>query len=104
MEAITGPLIPITFLAMVVLERLFPGRPLPKVRFWALKGAAFFIMCAALAAGIPAALTSVLGAHAPVHVRSSLPLVLAALVAFLAGDFVFYFLHRLMHNVPFIWR
>ncbi len=48
MEAILSLLIPITFVLMLVLERVFPGRPLPKVRFWALKGGnpLFVVECA----------------------------------------------------------
>ena len=102
MEDIIGILIPATFVSMLVLERLFPGRPLPKVRFWALKGVVFFVMCAVLAGLVPAVLTALLAAHAPFHV--SLSLVPAAILAYLAGDLVNYGVHRLMHNVPFLWR
>jgi sterol desaturase/sphingolipid hydroxylase (fatty acid hydroxylase superfamily) len=103
METILNLLMPVTFIGMLVVERVFPGRPQPKIRFWALKGILFFVMCATLAGMVPFGLAALLGKHALVHV-TMLPLPIAAMVAFLAGDFVNYGMHRLMHNVPFVWR
>ena len=54
METILGILIPLTFVAMLVLERVFPGRELPKVRGWLLKGIVFFVLLGAMASVIPA--------------------------------------------------
>jgi sterol desaturase/sphingolipid hydroxylase (fatty acid hydroxylase superfamily) len=102
METILGILVPVTFVSMLIIERLFPGRPLPRVRFWALKGVAFFVMCAVLAAIVPAVLSAMVGSYAPFHV--GLPLIPAALLGYLAGDVVNYGVHRLMHNVPLLWR
>jgi sterol desaturase/sphingolipid hydroxylase (fatty acid hydroxylase superfamily) len=102
METIFGILIPVTFLAMLLLERLFPGRTLPKVRFWALKCFFFFFLCGTLASLVPVVLTALIGPYAPVHLQ--LPLVVAALIAYLVGDLVNYGVHRLMHNVPSLWR
>ena len=42
METILSILIPSTFVVMLLVERAFPARPLPKVRFWLLKGLLFF--------------------------------------------------------------
>jgi sterol desaturase/sphingolipid hydroxylase (fatty acid hydroxylase superfamily) len=103
MSQIVPLLIPAAFVVMLVIERLFPGRPLPKVRFWALKGVVAFFLCAAFAGIIPAVLAALLGAHAPAHL-ANLPLPLAAAIGFVAGDLVFYGLHRFMHNVPLLWR
>jgi sterol desaturase/sphingolipid hydroxylase (fatty acid hydroxylase superfamily) len=47
-------------------------------------------------------LTALVGSHAPFHV--GLPFVLAVVLAYLAGDLVNYGVHRLMHNVPMLWR
>jgi sterol desaturase/sphingolipid hydroxylase (fatty acid hydroxylase superfamily) len=60
------------------------------------------VLCSALAASVPAVLAMLLGEHAAFHV--ALPLVPAALVAYLAGDLVNYGAHRLMHTVPWLWR
>jgi sterol desaturase/sphingolipid hydroxylase (fatty acid hydroxylase superfamily) len=103
METIVPIVIPIAFVLMLVLERLFPGRALPKVRFWALKGVGAFLLCMIFAGGVPAAVAALLGSRSLFHL-ASLPLSVAAVLAFLAGDFAFYGLHRLMHNVSFIWR
>jgi sterol desaturase/sphingolipid hydroxylase (fatty acid hydroxylase superfamily) len=103
METILNILIPVTFIVLLVLERVFPGRPMPKIRFWALKCGLLFFLCAALAGAVPALFTWLLGKHAPFHL-SSLPLVPAAILGYLAGDIVLYGVHRLMHNVPFLWR
>ena len=103
METIVPLVIPIAFVVMLVLERLFPGRPLPKVRFWALKGVGAFILCMVFAGGVPAAMAVLLAGRSLVHL-DFLPLSVAAVIGFLAGDLAFYGLHRLMHNVSFIWR
>src|SRR5262249_45825018 len=51
---------------------------------------------------VPALMTALVGAHAPFHVQLSL--VPAAVLAYLSGDLVSYGTHRLLHNVPFLWR
>jgi sterol desaturase/sphingolipid hydroxylase (fatty acid hydroxylase superfamily) len=103
MEKIVGILIPSTYVVMLILERLFPARKLPKVRGWLLKGIAFFVMTGVLASVIPALLASAVAGHAPLRL-SGLGTVLGGIVAFLAADIVGYGLHRLMHNVPSLWR
>jgi len=103
METIVPLLIVGLFVAMLVLEQVFPGRPLPKVRHWALKGAFAFALCMVFAGAIPAAMAALLAGRSVVHL-GWLPLPVAAFLGFLAGDLSFYGLHRLMHNVPFIWR
>lgn len=103
MEAILGPLIPATFVVFLILERIFPGRELPRVRRWLLKGVLFFIVAATINALIPALVVSALGSHAP-HGLVGLGTVLGGVVGFLVGDIVSYGLHRLMHNWPFLWR
>jgi sterol desaturase/sphingolipid hydroxylase (fatty acid hydroxylase superfamily) len=103
MEAIFSLLIPVTFVLMVVVERVFPGRPLPKVRLWGLKGFVGFVVSGALASMVPLVLAAILGGRAPIHLATA-PLWVAVPIAFLAGDFVQYGAHRLMHNAHFVWR
>jgi sterol desaturase/sphingolipid hydroxylase (fatty acid hydroxylase superfamily) len=102
-ETAFGILPLVSFVAMLLVERLLPGRPQPRVRFWVAKGFVFFVITSAVAAGVPAALAVVAGKHAPLDL-SSLPLLVAAVVAFVLGDLVNYGMHRLMHNVPLLWR
>lgn len=103
METIVAVLIPLTFVLMLAIERAFPGRPLPRIRGWLLKGIAFFVMSAAINAIVPALLATAIAPHAPLHLAVLGP-VLGAIVAFLAADVVAYAVHRLLHNVPLLWR
>ena len=103
MEAILTLLIPVTFLVMLALERAFPARPLPVVKGWLLKGFAFFFLTAVINALVPAALAALVGDRAPLRL-AWLGTALGGLVGFLASDLVAYGVHRLLHNVPFLWR
>lgn len=103
METIVSLLIPVTFVVCLVLERVFPARPLPRVKGWLLKGFVFFVITGAINGLLPLALVSAL------HGRSLLRLApwglsAGALIAFVITDVCLYWLHRLMHNVHFIWR
>src|SRR5947208_1456789 len=98
MDTIVTILIPLTFVLMLVIERIFPARELPKVRGWLLKGGLFFIMSGVINALVPAVLAGAFAAHAPLHLQV-LGTAGGAIVGFLAGDIVSYCIHRLMHNV-----
>jgi sterol desaturase/sphingolipid hydroxylase (fatty acid hydroxylase superfamily) len=107
MEKIIPVLIPVTYVLMLALEHVFPARRQPKVRGWLLKGIVCFVLTGVLAgvmnAAIPAALAGVTAGRSPLHL-DALGTVLGGLVAFLASDLVEYVLHRVMHNVPVVWR
>lgn len=103
METILGLAIPVTFVVLLVLERLFPARPLPKVPRWLLKGIVFFVLGGAFSAALPAGIAAVLGPRAPFDL-SGLGTVAGALVGFAFADLVTYGFHRLLHNVHFLWR
>jgi sterol desaturase/sphingolipid hydroxylase (fatty acid hydroxylase superfamily) len=103
MEEVLTVLIPVTFFAMLALERVFPGRPLPKVKGWLLKGLAFFVISAAFNALLPAIIGPAVGPHAPLHL-ASLGTIPSAILAFLVGDLLNYVVHRTLHTVPFLWR
>jgi len=103
METIIGILFPVTFIAALILERVFPARPLPRVKGWLLKGIAFFVMSAVLGGVVPALLADAVAAHAPLKL-AGFGAVYGGLLAFVASDLFSYGLHRLLHSVPFIWR
>jgi sterol desaturase/sphingolipid hydroxylase (fatty acid hydroxylase superfamily) len=103
METILTILIPVTFLVMLVIERLWPGRELPKVRFWVLKGFLFFVLAAAINAVVPALLSMAIGTHSVFHL-GVLGTVGSALVGLILSDAVSYGVHRTLHTVPFLWR
>jgi sterol desaturase/sphingolipid hydroxylase (fatty acid hydroxylase superfamily) len=103
MEEIVSLLIPLTFLAALGLERVFPARPLPKVRFWLLKGFAFFVMTGLLNALLPTLLAPHMEGLAVVSVEK-LGLPAAVVMTLLVSELLAYVIHRTMHRVPFIWR
>jgi sterol desaturase/sphingolipid hydroxylase (fatty acid hydroxylase superfamily) len=103
METILTILIPVTFLALFAVERLFPARPLPKVSFWVLKGFLFFIVFGALNAIVPAIIAEAVTKRAtPVNLQflglAGVPVVLVA------SDIIGYWVHRFLHRVHFVWR
>jgi sterol desaturase/sphingolipid hydroxylase (fatty acid hydroxylase superfamily) len=104
MEAIVPILIPVTFLAMFFVERLFPARALPKVRFWILKGFVFFVVSGVLNAVVPAVVAALVAERAHTLGLSSLGLLGGTVAVVLASEFVSYFLHRAFHRWPFLWR
>jgi len=103
MEAILTPLIPVTYVLCLILERVFPARSLPQVKGWLLRGALAFVMTGVINALLPMALVSVLAGHSLFDL-SGLGTVLGAVVGFVLTDFFSYWLHRLMHNWQFLWR
>ncbi|HTR55489.1 MAG TPA: sterol desaturase family protein [Kofleriaceae bacterium] len=103
MEAIFTLLIPITFVLLLVLERLFPAREQPKIRFWLVRGIAFFVATAAISS-LPAALVaSALAPYAPLHL-DGLPTAVAGLIGIVVTDLVSYVVHRVQHNWRWLWR
>jgi sterol desaturase/sphingolipid hydroxylase (fatty acid hydroxylase superfamily) len=103
MEAIITPLIPLTYVVCLILERLFPARQLPKIKGWLLRGLLAFLMSGLINALLPMAIVTAVGGWSLFHL-SGLGPVAGALVVFVVSDSVGYWLHRLMHNVHFIWR
>src|SRR5262249_47745676 len=101
--AILGALVPITFVALLLVERIFPARELPKVRFWLLKGIVFFVLGGIINAVVPALLARAVRPHTPLDL-SVLGDLGGGILAFLASDFVAYCMHRTLHNVPWLWR
>jgi sterol desaturase/sphingolipid hydroxylase (fatty acid hydroxylase superfamily) len=102
MEAILSLAVPVSFLLLLVLEKVFPARALPKVRGWHLKGGIYFVLGGVVSAALPAAYSTLLG-PGPLD-ASGLGMIGAALVSFVLSDLVVYFVHRLVHTVPLLWR
>jgi sterol desaturase/sphingolipid hydroxylase (fatty acid hydroxylase superfamily) len=89
---------PLTFLGLLVLERLVPARPLPHVRWWLAKGIIAFFFVGAANAIVPGALLSLLGDRLALLPLASLGTVGGAVVVVLFGDLLGYWVHRLLHT------
>lgn len=96
-------LFPATFAAFLVLERLAPARPQPRVQRWLFKGIAFFVLGVALNAILPAVALEALGDRSILHLHG-LGTFGGAALTLLASDLVCYWIHRGMHNSQPIWR
>src|SRR5262245_6575202 len=103
MQTILPILFPSTFVMMLVLERVFPGRPLPKVRFWVVKGMLFFVFTGFVSSAVPALVSKVLGGHSVLHL-AWLGTVPGAIVGYLMSDFIGYWMHRAKHKSSLLWR
>lgn len=103
MKDIIPLLFPASFFLLLALERFLPGRPLPKIRFWALKGSIFFMIGGLINSTIPELLGEALAGHTLFDL-SGLGIVGGALVGLLAASFLDYWVHRIMHRVHFVWR
>jgi sterol desaturase/sphingolipid hydroxylase (fatty acid hydroxylase superfamily) len=103
METIIGILFPVTFIVLLLVERKFPARELPKVRLWLPKCIAFFVLGAVLGGVAPVLFASAIHDYAPLDL-SLLGSVLGGLVAFVAAELAIYGIHRLSHNLPWLWR
>jgi len=96
-------LIVASFVAMLVIERLFPAREQPHVRGWMAKGLAFFVVVFALNGAIPALVLGALGDYTLLHL-ASLGTLGGALLMLLVTDLMGYLIHRGLHNSEPIWR
>jgi sterol desaturase/sphingolipid hydroxylase (fatty acid hydroxylase superfamily) len=103
MENIIGIVIRVSFIVALIVERRFAAQALPRVRGWLWKGLAFFAFTGVVNTVVPAVVARVVGDRAPLHL-SGLDVLAGGIAGFLVADFVGYWLHRLMHRVPFIWR
>ncbi len=103
MEAILHAAVPITFVTLLVIERAFPAREQPVVRFWLVRGVAFFALTAAITSIPPALFAKLLAPYAPIHL-DTLPVPIAGVLAFLLADLVHYGVHRLEHTWSWLWR
>jgi sterol desaturase/sphingolipid hydroxylase (fatty acid hydroxylase superfamily) len=103
MEKLIPLLFPLTFILALIAERVFPARPLPQVRGWFLKGLLFFVLSGLVGGVVPAVFAELVRPYAPLHL-DRLGIVLGGVLAFLAGDFLTYSVHRTMHRVPWLWR
>jgi sterol desaturase/sphingolipid hydroxylase (fatty acid hydroxylase superfamily) len=97
-------LIPLTFVSFLVLERVFPARPLPHVPWWLAKGIAAFFVVGAVNGIVPAVILGAIGDVSLFHLRW-LGTVGGAVLVLLVSDPIGYAIHRGLHTLSDpVWR
>jgi sterol desaturase/sphingolipid hydroxylase (fatty acid hydroxylase superfamily) len=87
----------------VIVERVLRARPLPKVALWKTKGLVSFALMSLTGMFAPLLWLEFVSAHRLMNLEG-LGVVGGTVVAFLGIQLVSYAWHRLMHNVPILWR
>lgn len=91
------------FVILMIAEALFPGRPLPKIKYWKIKGLLSFIIYFFLSTYLPIFWNDTLTQYQLIDM-SSLGDLGGAVVALLIYEFGVYIWHRLMHKSNLLWR
>jgi len=102
---IVAGLIPVTFVVLLLVERWFPARELPRVEGWTKKGILFFFVTGFFQIAAPALVALGISHGTPLHLHLA-TLGLAPCVALLlvSCEVLSYSIHRTMHVVPWLWR
>lgn len=101
---VVGLLVPVTYFAFLVTEKLWPAREFPPRRGWQWLGIAFLALIGTISTVVPLLLPGEwLAAHrwvdgAPLGVAGG------TLVGYVVMEGVIYAWHRTAHNVGFLWR
>jgi sterol desaturase/sphingolipid hydroxylase (fatty acid hydroxylase superfamily) len=99
-----APLFILGFFAIgLVLERVWAARPLPSVRGWWLRGALFFVSTMAVNALVPMWVAERFAGLSPLRL-STLGTVAGGALTLVCTELVNYWLHRLQHRSPMLWR
>jgi sterol desaturase/sphingolipid hydroxylase (fatty acid hydroxylase superfamily) len=93
----------VSYVAFIVLDFVRPARTFTKVRFWRLKGLAFFIISMGLGMVLPFVWAGFVERNALLNL-SGLGTLGGAAVGFVVMQLFAYWWHRLMHSVDFLWK
>ena len=91
------------FLVLMIAEELFPGRKLPIIKFWRIKGILSFIIYFFLSSYFPLIWNGYLADYR-IFDLTFLGHYWGALVALLIYELGVYFWHRAMHKSNLLWR
>ncbi len=91
------------FICLIIAEELFPGRPLPKIKYWKLKGFLSFIIYFYLSSYLPIIWNDYLAKY-QLFDMSFLGDFGGAIVALLIYEMGVYVWHRSMHKSHLLWR
>ncbi len=91
------------FVVLMIAEELFPGRPLPKIKYWKAKGIFSFVFYFFLSSYLPLLWNETLSQF-QLFDMSFLGDLGGAIIALLIYEFGVYFWHRSMHKSSILWR
>lgn len=101
-DLITGALL-LAYLTLIALDFLKPARAFPRMRFWRLKGFAFFVVNVALFTALPFVWDAHLAQYR-LFDATGLGLVGGAVLGVLTQQLISYTWHRTMHRSSFLFR
>src|SRR5260221_3381007 len=93
-----GLLVPVTYLAMLAIETLFPARPFPPIAYWRYKGLAFLIVQGLLATLMPLVIPEHWLAEHRLMDLHWLGVIGGAAAGYVVVSFVSYVWHRSAHS------
>lgn len=91
------------YIGLMIWEGLFPARPLPKVKYWKIKGLSSFAVFFFLSSYLPLFIDPFLAKYQLLDL-SGLGAVGGATVGILVYELGLYAWHRAMHSNDFLWR
>jgi sterol desaturase/sphingolipid hydroxylase (fatty acid hydroxylase superfamily) len=94
----------VLYLGLLAQDRFWPARAMPEIRGpWRAWGLFFWLLTVVANGAMPYALRPVIGSR---HLLNGARLgdLAGAVIGFTIYDLVVYWLHRLWHRVPFLWR
>jgi sterol desaturase/sphingolipid hydroxylase (fatty acid hydroxylase superfamily) len=91
------------FLCLMIAEEIFPGRPLPKIKYWKVKGFIAFIIYFYLSSYLPMIWNGYLAKY-QLFDMAFLGDYWGGLVALMIYEFGVYYWHRSMHKNHLLWR
>lgn len=101
---LVGLLIPLTFIVMLIVEKIWPARPYPARRGWTWIGIGFLLFTGVVATVVPLLLNEQwLTAHRLID-GTGLGVVGGTVVGYVVLSGVAYLVHRSYHAVPLLWR
>ena len=97
-------LVPVTWLVLFVLERIFPARTFPKIRGWAWIGVGALLVLGAIQTVVPLLIPVEWLAQHRLFDGTQLGLAGGIVVGGLTATLLNALLHRAFHRVPLLWR
>lgn len=91
------------YFGLMIWEAIFPARPLPKIKYWKLKGLAFFVIFFYLSSYLPMLWNGYLSAY-QLFDLTALGTVWGAIAGILIYQFGVYVWHRSMHKNNVLWK